>query len=63
MQFGLAFGELEEHTAELWVDARWRAHPAVDALGNLLRSAAFTERLALIGGYDVAGCGTQRGHE
>ena len=38
----LAFAPLEEHVAELWVDARWREHPAVDALGDLLRSAAFT---------------------
>ena len=32
---------------------------------TLLRSAAFRARLALVGGYDLEGCGTQaigRGH-
>ena len=29
--------------------------------GDLLRSAAFTARLALIGGYELAGCGSQSG--
>lgn len=60
MQFGLAFGALEEHVAELWLDARWRAHPAVEAVGNVLRSPAFTTRMALIGGYELAECGVQR---
>jgi DNA-binding XRE family transcriptional regulator len=62
LQFGLAFGGLEEHVAELWVDARWRTYPAVEAVGNVLRSAAFTSRLALVGGYELAGCGEQKGH-
>jgi DNA-binding XRE family transcriptional regulator len=53
----LAFAPLEEHVAEVWVDARWREHPAVGALGELLRSGAFTARLALVGGYELAGCG------
>jgi hypothetical protein len=53
----LAFAPLEEHVAEVWVDARWREHPAVGALGDLLRSAAFTQRLGLVGGYDLVGCG------
>lgn len=53
----LAFEPLEQHVAEVWVDPRWREHPAVDALGDLLRSHQFTARLALIGGYDLAGCG------
>ena len=57
----LAFEPLEEHVVEIWVDPRWREHPAVPALGDLLRSAAFTERLALIGGYELAGCGSQSG--
>ena len=42
MQYGLAFAPLEEHVAELWIDARAREHPAVAAIGELLRSAAFT---------------------
>ena len=53
----LAFAPLEEHVVEIWVDARWREHPAVDALGDLLRSGAFTQRLGLVGGYDLVGCG------
>lgn len=57
---GLAFTPLEEHTAELWVGANWRGHPAAEALARVLRSAAFTARLALVGGYDLAGTGLQR---
>jgi DNA-binding XRE family transcriptional regulator len=61
LQYGLAFGELEEHVAEIWVDERWRAHPGIDALGNLLRSDAFTSRMSLVGGYELVGCGLQKG--
>jgi DNA-binding XRE family transcriptional regulator len=61
LRFGLAFGALEEHVAELWVDPRWRAHPAVAALGNVLRSAAFSARVGLVGGYELDGCGGERG--
>jgi DNA-binding XRE family transcriptional regulator len=53
LQFGLAFGPLEDHVAELWIDAGERAHPAVEALGDVLRSSAFAARLAAIGGYDL----------
>ena len=56
---GLAFEPLEEHSAELWIDPRWRGHAAAQALGRLLRSAAFTARLALVGGYDLAHTGTE----
>lgn len=56
----LAFEALEEHVAEVWVDERWHEHPAVAALGDVLRSAVFTARLALIGGYELTGCGSQR---
>jgi hypothetical protein len=41
----------------VWIDARAREHPAVGALGELLRSSAFTGRLALVGGYDLDHCG------
>ncbi len=58
--YGLAFTPLEEHTAELWVGARWRGHPAAEALARVLRSAAFTARLSLVGGYDLAGTGNER---
>jgi len=56
----LAFAPLEEHVAEVWIDARWREHPGVGAFGGLLRSPAFTARLTLVGGYDLAGCGGER---
>jgi DNA-binding XRE family transcriptional regulator len=55
--FGLAFADLEEHTVEVWVDERWLGHPGIDALGELLASAAFTDRVAIFGGYDLAHCG------
>lgn len=55
---GLAFSALEEHIAEIWIDERWREHPGVDAIADVLRSAAFTTRLSLIGGYELSGCGT-----
>jgi DNA-binding XRE family transcriptional regulator len=57
----LAFAPLEEHVAEVWIDARWREHSGVDAVGELLRSNAFTTRLALVGGYELAGCGERSG--
>jgi len=61
LHFGLKFAGLEQHVAELWIDARWRAHPAVEAVGNVLRSAAFVAQLSLVGGYELAGCGGQKG--
>ena len=42
---------------ELWIDERWAGHPGIDAIGALLASAAFTERVASFGGYDLSGCG------
>lgn len=59
--FGLAFTPLEEHVAELWVDERWRDHPAVATLASTLRSPAFRRRMGLIGGYDVAQSGVLEG--
>lgn len=55
----LAFTAVEEHVAEIWIDRRWRTHPGVDALGGILRTSAFTTRLSLVGGYELADCGTQ----
>jgi molybdate-binding protein len=55
---GLAFEPLEQRVCEFWVDARWRKHPAVEAFASLL-SIAFTQRLALVGGDQTAGCGSQ----
>jgi hypothetical protein len=55
--FGLRFLALEEHVVQVWLADRWLGHPAADALGDLLASAAFTERVSQFGGYDLAGCG------
>jgi DNA-binding XRE family transcriptional regulator len=56
--FGLPFLGLEHHTVEIWVAKRWADHAAVEALGDVLRSAAFTARVAQFGGYELAGCGS-----
>jgi hypothetical protein len=55
--FELRFVPLEEHVVEFWIDQRWIGHPGLDALGQLLASAAFTARVASFGGYDLADCG------
>jgi hypothetical protein len=57
-QHGLAFLPLETHAVELWVDDRWLDHPGAQALGDLLGSSAFRERVNPIGGYDLEGCGS-----
>jgi hypothetical protein len=59
LSWALAFSALEEHVAEVWIDPRWREHPAVDALGELLRSSAFRARLAAVGGYDLTESGSR----
>jgi DNA-binding XRE family transcriptional regulator len=56
--FELRFLPLEEHTVEVWFGERWRDHPGVGALGDLLTTSGFTERAAQFGGYDLGGCGT-----
>lgn len=56
-QHGLAFLPLETHAVELWIDERWLDHPGAQALGDLLCSSAFHERVRPIGGYDLDGCG------
>ncbi len=60
-QHGLAFTALEEHVVELRVDGRWAGHPGVAALGDLLASAALARRVALVGAYDLTGCGDLAG--
>ena len=55
--FGLRFLPIEAHVVELWAAERWLDHPGVNALAELLRSAAFVERVAHYGGYDLSGCG------
>jgi DNA-binding XRE family transcriptional regulator len=56
--FGLRFLALEDHAVEIWLARRWLHHPGVNALGELLATAAFTERVAQFGGYDLSGCGS-----
>lgn len=55
--FGLSFLALEDHVVEIWIADRWRDHPGIDALGEVLTTAAFTERVAHFGGYDLSRCG------
>jgi molybdate-binding protein len=57
--FGLRFVPIEAHTVEIWLARRWRDHPAANALGEVLASAGFTQRVGQMSGYDLAGCGTQ----
>jgi hypothetical protein len=59
--FGLGFRALERHTVEIWFADAWRAHPAVEALGNLLTGEAFPARIGALGGYDLAGSGSYVG--
>ncbi|MHB8657798.1 MAG: substrate-binding domain-containing protein [Solirubrobacteraceae bacterium] len=58
--FDLAFLPFEQHVVELWAAESWRDHPGLEALGDLLGSAAFIDRLTLFGGYDLTGCGDVR---
>jgi len=55
--FGLRFLTVEDHVVELWVAERWREHPGVSALVELLGTAGFIERVAQFGGYDLSHCG------
>jgi DNA-binding XRE family transcriptional regulator len=55
--FDLRFFALEHHAVQVWLAERWLDHPAAAALGELLAGAAFTQRVARIGGYDLEGCG------
>jgi molybdate-binding protein len=59
LAFGLRFLPLEEHVVQVWLAERWREQPAVAALGDVLTSAAFTDRVAQFGGYDLADCGAR----
>jgi transcriptional regulator with XRE-family HTH domain len=57
--FALPFLGLEHHTVEVWVAERWTDHPAVEALGQVLQSTAFTGRVGQFGGYELSGCGSR----
>jgi molybdate-binding protein len=55
--FGLRFLALEDHVVELWAAERWLEQPGGVALLELLATAAFKQRVAHFGGYDLAHCG------
>jgi DNA-binding XRE family transcriptional regulator len=55
--FDLSFLALEDHIVEVWISDRWLDHPGIDALGEVLTTSAFTERVARFGGYDLSHCG------
>jgi DNA-binding XRE family transcriptional regulator len=55
--FGLEFLALESHVVQVWIAERWMNHPGAIALGELLTTTAFTERVAHFGGYDLTRCG------
>ena len=57
--FGLRFLALEDHDVEIWFARRWLDLPGANALGELLATRAFTERVSHLAGYDLAGCGTR----
>jgi DNA-binding XRE family transcriptional regulator len=57
--FDLRFLALEDHTVEIWLARRWLHHPGSTALGEVLATGAFTERIAHLAGYDLTGCGTR----
>ncbi|MEE9282312.1 MAG: substrate-binding domain-containing protein [Myxococcota bacterium] len=52
--YDLAFDPLEEHRVELWIAAPFAAHPAIQALADLLGSPAFRTRTQNLQGYELA---------
>ncbi len=56
---GAAFHPLETHEAQLWVGRRWREARAVQEALHVIGGRRFQRRLAGVGGYDLAGCGTR----
>ncbi len=54
---GLAFHPLEEHHAQLWIAEEHADDAGLAALGEVLRSAGFRQRIAAIGGYDLTDVG------
>jgi DNA-binding XRE family transcriptional regulator len=57
--FNLRFLALEDHTVEIWLAERWLDHPGITALGDLLTTTAFTDRITQFGGYNLTDCGTR----
>jgi hypothetical protein len=59
--FELGFEPLETHVVELWLDQRWMSTAGVAAMAEALSEPTFVRRAALLPGYDLASCGTERG--
>ncbi len=55
--FDLSFIALEDHAVEVWIADRWLDHPGINALGEILTTTAFAERVTHFGGYDLSRCG------
>lgn len=56
---GLVFHPLETHTSELWVAAQHVDNPLLHAFANEVTGARVYQRLAAIGGYDLADNGVE----
>lgn len=56
---GAQFHPLEAHSAQLWIDRRWRVEPPVVAALDVIAGQRFQRRLDAVGGYDLAGCGVE----
>jgi transcriptional regulator with XRE-family HTH domain/molybdate-binding protein len=53
LALGLRFHALESHTVEIWIDRAAVDHPGAHALGEVLGSARFRARLAVLPGYEL----------
>jgi len=53
------FHPLDVHQAEMWVARQWSNDRTVGEALNVLSGRRFQQRLAAVGGYDLAGCGTR----
>jgi transcriptional regulator with XRE-family HTH domain len=58
--YGLGFTPLEVHQVELWIDDRWAELPEARSLVEQLGRPELARRVAILGGYDLAGCGTEQ---
>ena len=59
LAFELEFTPLETHVVEFWLAEQWAASPGASVILDVLDGAALARRAVLLGGYDIAGCGTE----
>ena len=59
LALGATFHPLDVHVVEMLVDTRWVSEPGVAAALDVLGGRRFQQRLAAVGGYDLARCGTR----